>query len=85
MITSAKHSEWPLDTPISDLDSAGLPNASVVRMKLFTLDDQLVIRKSRVLANNDRKAVIQTFRLLLKLKRLATQSSSMSQELLISN
>ena len=68
MITSVKHSEWPLDTPISDLDSAGLPTASVVRMKLFTLDDQLVIRKAGFLANSDRKAVIQSLRLLLTLK-----------------
>jgi mRNA interferase MazF len=68
MITSARHSEWPLDTPISDLDSAGLPFASVVRMKLFTLDDQLIIRKAGFLANSDRNAVIKSLRLLLTLK-----------------
>jgi mRNA interferase MazF len=44
MITSASHSDWPLDTPITDLDTAGLPAPSVVRLKLFTLDHRLVIR-----------------------------------------
>ena len=38
MITAAKHSTWPLDVAIRDLESAGLPNDSVIRMKLFTLE-----------------------------------------------
>lgn len=49
MITSARHSSWPLDVGISDLHSAGLPAASLVRMKLFTLDRRLVIRKAGAL------------------------------------
>jgi len=40
-----------------DLHSAGLPSASMVRMKLFTLDDRLVIRKAGVLSINDQAAV----------------------------
>jgi mRNA interferase MazF len=55
MVTSAKNSDWPLDVEIEDLDSAGLPSASVLRMKLFTLDDQLVIRKAGALSQNNRK------------------------------
>ena len=69
MITSAKNSNWPLDVEIGDLDSAGLPSASVVRMKLFTLDNQLVIRKAGALAENDRKTVVTALRQLLSLKR----------------
>ncbi len=68
MITSARNSDWPLDVAIEDLDSAGLPSASVVRMKLFTLDDQLVIRKAGALAETDRKGVVATLRQLLNLK-----------------
>lgn len=68
MITSARNSDWPLDVEIQDLDSAGLPSASVVRMKLFTLDDQLVVRKAGTLAENDRKVVIATLRQLFCLK-----------------
>lgn len=68
MITSTRNSNWPLDVEIENLDSAGLPSASVVRMKLFTLDDQLVIRKAGALAENDRKSVSTTLRRLLSLK-----------------
>jgi mRNA interferase MazF len=41
MITSAKHRRWPTDVAIADLAAAGLPDASVVRFKLFTLDLRL--------------------------------------------
>ena len=53
MITSAGHSRWPLDVPVSDLGCAGLPSPSVVRMKLFTLDDRLVERAVGRLAQAD--------------------------------
>ena len=68
MITSAKNSDWPLDTELIDLDSAGLPSASMVRMKLFTLDDRLIIRKAGVLSGNDRKRVASSLHSLFKLK-----------------
>ena len=54
MITSQKHAPWPLDVPISDLRTAGLPSASRVRMKLFTLDPQLILRKAGRLGEADR-------------------------------
>jgi mRNA interferase MazF len=53
MITSAEHSRWPLDVPVSDLACAGLPAASVVRMKLFTLDDRLIERSAGTLSAHD--------------------------------
>ena len=65
MITSARNSEWPLDTEIRDLDSAGLPSSSTVRMKLFTLDGRLIIRKAGALSEEDRNLVQQTVRKLL--------------------
>ncbi|TQE92569.1 MAG: type II toxin-antitoxin system PemK/MazF family toxin [Spiribacter salinus] len=42
MITSQSNAPWPLDCPITDLASAGLPAPSKVRFKLFTLDHRLV-------------------------------------------
>ena len=66
MITSASHSDWPLDVPLADLRAAGLTSASVVRMKLFTLDDRLILRKAGSLAAADRKAVAAALRKLLK-------------------
>ena len=53
MITSAQHSSWPLDVEIADLDAAGLPAPSTIRMKLFTLDNRIVIRPCGRLAEND--------------------------------
>jgi mRNA interferase MazF len=57
MITSAGHRRWPLDVPISDLAEAGLPAPSVVRMKLFTLDDRLIERSVGGLGQTDLRAV----------------------------
>jgi len=57
MITSAGHSRWPLDVPLADLEAAGLPAQSVVRMKLFTLDDSLLERSAGRLAEGDARAV----------------------------
>jgi mRNA interferase MazF len=65
MITSAKNPPWPLDTAITDLDAAGLPAASVVRMKLFTLDHRFVLAKCGKLADKDRKSVAKALAVLL--------------------
>lgn len=65
MITSAKNSDWPLDVEIQDLDAAGLPSASIIRMKLFTLDGQLIIRKAGSLAAADRRWVAEALARLL--------------------
>jgi mRNA interferase MazF len=41
MITSARQSTWPGDIPL--LPGAGLHTACLLRMKLFTLDNRLVV------------------------------------------
>jgi mRNA interferase MazF len=55
MITSAGQSSWPGDYLIKDLDEAGLPAECVIRLKLFTLDHRLVIRKAGTLGAEDQK------------------------------
>jgi mRNA interferase MazF len=60
MITTASHAPWALDVPILNLKSAGLKADSVVRMKLFTLDDVLVIKKIGKLATGDRNLVLKS-------------------------
>jgi mRNA interferase MazF len=65
MITSAEGPVWPLDVSISDLTAAGLPKPCVVRMKLFTLDHRLVLRKAGALARADRRRVNDAFQQLL--------------------
>ncbi|OGR12636.1 MAG: transcriptional regulator [Desulfobacterales bacterium RIFOXYA12_FULL_46_15] len=57
MITSAKNPDWPLDAPISSIKEAGLPAPSKVRMKLFTLDSRLIVKKIGDLSLKDQKAV----------------------------
>lgn len=65
MITSEKNPPWPLDAPIKDLSSAGLEAASKVRMKLFTLDTRLILRKAGRLSPRDGKAVASALKRLL--------------------
>jgi mRNA interferase MazF len=61
MITSAKQSAWSSDVAITDLAAAGLAVPCVVRMKLFTLEAGLVVRKAGRLAVPDNAAVRATF------------------------
>jgi mRNA interferase MazF len=57
MITSARQSGWENDVPIQDIKSAGLPGASVVRLKLFTLDERLILSELGELSRKDQEAV----------------------------
>jgi mRNA interferase MazF len=68
MITSQKNPDWPLDTTITDNRQAGLKAPSKVRMKLFTLDNRLIVKKIGTLNSKDKKAVIMAIRSLLGTK-----------------
>lgn len=59
MITSAKHSRWPSDVSISNLGSTGLPSPSIVRFKLFTLDNRLVTSAIGRLGRDDWSGVLK--------------------------
>ena len=56
MITSAG-SNWPSDVAIQDWREAGLNVPCKIRFKLFTLDDNLVVRKLGRLSKQDGEAV----------------------------
>jgi mRNA interferase MazF len=56
MITSADNPAWPMDVAI-DAEEAGLRAPSKVRMKLFTLDNRLILRKAGSLSHKDQRAV----------------------------
>ena len=56
MITSAG-GDWPSDVAIRDWREAGLSVPCKVRLKLFTLDDALVLRRAGVLSERDAEAV----------------------------
>jgi len=53
MITSARHSNWKSDILISDPAQAGLPSPSVIRFKMFSIDEKLILKKSGVLSRKD--------------------------------
>jgi mRNA interferase MazF len=57
MITSASHQPWPGDTRLTDLSSAGLKPPSLVRLKLFTLDNRFIARCIGALGSRDQDAV----------------------------
>ena len=67
MITTAARSHWPQDVPLIDAAAAGLSEASIVRVKLFTLDNRLVSRKIGALSARDRQAVRRMLRQLIAL------------------
>lgn len=45
MITSSTHRPWPGDTAIGLLKGTGLTSSSIVRLKLFTLDNRFIARR----------------------------------------
>lgn len=57
MVTTAQRSRWPSDMPLSDGAAAGVSDASLVRLKLFTLDNRLISRVIGSLSSRDRAAV----------------------------
>lgn len=65
MVTSARQSAWPLDWPIANRTAAGLNQPCLVRFKLFTLDERLVLGSLGVLAVHDRAGVTASLHALL--------------------
>jgi mRNA-degrading endonuclease toxin of MazEF toxin-antitoxin module len=57
MITSAKRSRWESDIILEEWQAAGLKAESIVRWKIFTIEDELIKEKRGKLSANDFKAV----------------------------
>ena len=57
MITSAGDSSWYSDIKIEDLTTVGLKKSSVVRFKMFSLDERLIIKKIGNLSEPDKQKV----------------------------
>lgn len=66
MVTDRRNAPWPWDTEI-DYRQAGLKMASVVRLKLFTLDNDRITRRLGRLAEVDRAGVAVNLHRLLPL------------------
>jgi len=68
MVTSATNSSWPLDWMIQEWKCTGLPKPCVVRLKLFSLDERLILNRLGALTNSDRRGVAECLRQLLPLQ-----------------
>jgi mRNA interferase MazF len=66
MITTASHSQWPLDVAITNLKDAGLKNPSIVRIKLFTIDHVLILKHIGYLHPQDQNSVESVLKSLLR-------------------
>jgi mRNA interferase MazF len=62
MITTAARSKWPSDIAIDDFTAAGLQRACVVRWKLFTLPNDIILKRAGALAELDREHVVAAAR-----------------------
>jgi mRNA interferase MazF len=61
MITTQSHTPWPGDTLIQTGTATGLPSACLVRLKLFTLDNRLILKKIGALSLSDQEKVAASF------------------------
>lgn len=62
MITTAAQTQWSGDTVITNLKNAGLRHYSVIRLKLFTFDRRIKVRKIGVLSVKDRACFQKNFK-----------------------
>lgn len=60
MITSAVHNPWHLDIEITNLKSCGLLKPSIIRLKLFTIDNRLIKERIGKLSLQDQHALKET-------------------------
>jgi mRNA interferase MazF len=67
MITSAMHTPWPCDVEITDLSAAGLSVKSIIRMKLFTIDQRLILGPLGTLSGKDQKNLALTLKTIFKI------------------
>lgn len=62
MITTAARAKWPSDVAIENLKPAGLKHPCVVRWKLFTLPNGIILRRAGRLASRDRETIVAAAR-----------------------
>jgi len=68
MITTATRSNWFNDVSLKEWAQAGLPHASLIRAKLFTLDERLILRRLGELTDIDQQAIAKSLQSMLPLR-----------------
>jgi mRNA interferase MazF len=64
MVTSAERNRWETDIELDDWRSAGLRKASILRWKIFTLDEQLIVSRRGILTENDQQKVRDSIKII---------------------
>lgn len=57
MITSAKNSRWDNDFEIKEIETTGLKTSCVVRYKIFSLDERIILKKVGSISENEQKQI----------------------------
>lgn len=57
MVTSAERSHWESDIVLDDWYGAGLHKASIIRWKIFTIDENLIVSRRGMLSERDQQKV----------------------------
>ncbi len=65
MITTKDHPSWPGDFVLKNYQAAGLRASCIVRLKIFTLDNRLLIKRVGRLSETDSRQVIRQLRSLV--------------------
>jgi mRNA interferase MazF len=53
MITSAKNTQWINDFEIKELENTGLKTNCVIRYKVFSLDERIILKKIGFISANE--------------------------------
>lgn len=61
MITSAKNSSWKEDFEIKDIEPTGFKTNCVIRYKIFSLDERIIIKKVGAISQNEQKQLKEAF------------------------
>ena len=65
MITSSKQTSWPSDVSVQDLTMAGLTVDCLVRWRLTTIPNDMIVRKLGKLGGLDRLACERQFAIMI--------------------
>lgn len=57
MITSAKNSRWDNDFEIKEIKTTGLKISCVVRYKIFSLDERIILKKIGSISANEQAQI----------------------------
>jgi mRNA interferase MazF len=66
MITSADQTTWLGDSAIADTTPAGLSTPCLIRLKIFTLDQRLIVRRAGLLSLRDQTQLRAAWKGLLR-------------------